>query len=187
MFDWVQKLTATLQPNQAETRFLPPHNCISLWKSASYIFLLLHIFDIFKSIMYCIEDYITVSPARSVFHPRIKLHQNENLWNTKLHYYWQATYQRTVANTITVPIEKKNKLWNNTWSVGRRLKSLGGFVITYLLPGASGPALLSRNLQGKYSNHWGTIPHNCHFFTLTQFLENKIYTEIYTVNCQFTQ
>ena len=25
------------------------------------------------------------------------------------------------------------------------------------------------------------------FFTLTQFLENKIYTEIYTVNCQFTQ
>ena len=31
------------------------------------------------------------------------------------------------------------------------------------------------------------IPHNCHFFTLTQFLENKIYTEIYTVNCQFTQ
>ena len=29
------------------------------------------------------------------------------------------------------------------------------------------------------------IPDNCHFFTLTQFLENKIYTEIYTVNCQF--
>ena len=49
-----------------------------------------------------------------------------------------------------------NKLWNNTWSVGRRLKSLGGFVITYLLPGASGPALLSRNLQGKNSNHCGT-------------------------------
>ena len=24
-------------------------------------------------------------------------------------------------------------------------------------------------------------------FTLTQFLENKIYTEIYTVNCQLTQ
>ena len=164
MFDWVQKLTATLQPNQAETRFLPPHNCISLWKSASYIFLLLHIFDIFKSIMYCIEDYITVSPARSVFHPRIKLHQNENLWNTKLHYYWQATYQRTVANTITVPIEKKNKLWNNTWSVGRRLKSLGGFVITYLLPGASGPALLSRNLQGKCSNQ--TVEH---IFKLLRF------------------
>ena len=104
--------------------------------------------------MYCIEDYITVSPARSVFHPRIKLHQNENLWNTKLHYYWQATNQRTIANPITDPIE--NKLWNHTWSVGRRLKSLGGFVITYLLPGASGPALLSRNLQGKYSNHCGT-------------------------------
>ena len=31
------------------------------------------------------------------------------------------------------------------------------------------------------------IPHNCHFFTLTQFSENKIYTKIYTVNCQFTQ
>ena len=25
------------------------------------------------------------------------------------------------------------------------------------------------------------------FFTLAKFLENKIYTEIYTVNCQFTQ
>ena len=120
MFDWVQMLTATLQPNQAETRFLPPQNCISLWKSASYIFLLLHIFDIFKRIMYCIEDYITVSPARSVFHPRIKLHQNENLWNTKLHYYWQATNQ-TVASPITVPIEKTNHkiilgLWGEDWS-----------------------------------------------------------------------
>ena len=31
------------------------------------------------------------------------------------------------------------------------------------------------------------IPHICHFFTLAKFLENKIYTEIYTVNCQFTQ
>ena len=165
MFDWVQMLTATLQPNQAETRFLPPQNCISLWKSASYIFLILHIFDILKSILYCIEDYITVSPARSVFHPRIKLHQNENLWNTKLHYYWQATNQRTVANTITVPIEKTN----NTWSVGRRLKSLGGFVITYLLPGASGPALLSRNLQGKYSNHCGT-----HFQVAKVFPNSKL-------------
>ena len=37
----------------------------------------------------------------------------------------------------------------HTWSVGRRLKSFGGFVITYLLPGASGPALLSRNLNKK--------------------------------------
>ena len=25
------------------------------------------------------------------------------------------------------------------------------------------------------------------FFTRAKFLENKIYTEIYTVNCQFTQ
>ena len=25
------------------------------------------------------------------------------------------------------------------------------------------------------------------FFTQAKFLENKIYTEIYTVNCQFTQ
>ena len=31
------------------------------------------------------------------------------------------------------------------------------------------------------------IPHICHFFTHAKFLENKIYTEIYTVNCQFTQ
>ena len=29
------------------------------------------------------------------------------------------------------------------------------------------------------------IPHICHFFTQAKFLENKIYTEIYTVNCQF--
>ena len=104
--------------------------------------------------MYCIEDYITVSPARSVFHPRIKLHQNEHLWNTKLHYCWQATYQKgRCKHHHSSYWRKKNKLWNHTWSVGRRLKSLGGFVITYLLPGASGPALLSRNLQGKYSNH----------------------------------
>ena len=31
------------------------------------------------------------------------------------------------------------------------------------------------------------IPHICHFFTQAKFLENKIYIEIYTVNCQFTQ
>ena len=31
------------------------------------------------------------------------------------------------------------------------------------------------------------IPHICHFFTQAKFLENKIYTKIYTVNCQFTQ
>ena len=31
------------------------------------------------------------------------------------------------------------------------------------------------------------IPNICHFFTLAKFLENKIYTESYTVNCQFTQ
>ena len=33
----------------------------------------------------------------------------------------------------------------------------------------------------------GGIPDICHFFTQAKFLENKIYTEIYTVNCQFTQ
>ena len=31
------------------------------------------------------------------------------------------------------------------------------------------------------------IPHIRHFFTHAKFLENKIYTKIYTVNCQFTQ
>ena len=31
------------------------------------------------------------------------------------------------------------------------------------------------------------IPHICHFFTHAKFLENKIYTKIYSVNCQFTQ
>ena len=31
------------------------------------------------------------------------------------------------------------------------------------------------------------IPDICHFFTRAKFLGNKIYTEIYTVNCQFTQ
>ena len=34
-------------------------------------------------------------------------------------------------------------------------------------------------------NNMGHIPHICHFFTQAKFLENKIYTEIYTVNCQF--
>ena len=32
-----------------------------------------------------------------------------------------------------------------------------------------------------------SIPDICHFFTRAKFLENKIYTKIYTVNCQFTQ
>ena len=32
-----------------------------------------------------------------------------------------------------------------------------------------------------------TIPHICHFFTQAKFSAKKIYTEIYTVNCQFTQ
>ena len=31
------------------------------------------------------------------------------------------------------------------------------------------------------------IPHICHFFTQAKFSEKKIYTKIYTVNCQFTQ
>ena len=31
------------------------------------------------------------------------------------------------------------------------------------------------------------IPHICHFFTQAKFLENKIYTEIYTLNCLFSQ
>ena len=30
------------------------------------------------------------------------------------------------------------------------------------------------------------IPHICHFFTQAKFSEKKIYTKIYTVNCQFT-
>ena len=37
------------------------------------------------------------------------------------------------------------------------------------------------------SNTLPLIPHICHFLTQAKFLENKIYTEIYTVNCQFTQ
>ena len=32
-----------------------------------------------------------------------------------------------------------------------------------------------------------SIPHICLFFTQAKFSEKKIYTESYTVNCQFTQ
>ena len=75
---------------------------------------------------------LTVSPAWSVFHPRVKLHQDEDLQTAKHVKGWGWEYQPT-------------------WSVGRRLKSFGGFVITYLFPGASGPALLSRNLSENFS------------------------------------
>ena len=38
-----------------------------------------------------------------------------------------------------------------------------------------------------FSDYGWPIPHICHFFTRAKFLENKIYTEIYTVNCPFIQ
>ena len=73
---------------------------------------------------------LTVSPAWSVFHPGVKLHQDKDLQTAKHVKGWE---------------------YQPTWSVGRRLKSFGGFVITYLFPGASGPALLSRNLSENWS------------------------------------
>ena len=36
-------------------------------------------------------------------------------------------------------------------------------------------------------NDLNLIPDICHFFTQAKFLENRIYMEIYTVNCQFIQ
>ena len=149
MFDWVQMLTATLQPNQPETRFLPPHNCISLWR-VQLAFLLLHIFDIFKHILYCI---ILPSPQPGLYSiPG----SNCIRTNTCVIQNCIITDKPHIKGPLQTLSQFPLKKTNTTWSVGRRLKSLGGFVITYLLPGASGPALLSRNLQAKYSNHCGT-------------------------------
>ena len=44
-------------------------------------------------------------------------------------------------------------------------------------------AVFLYNTTDTYSGK--DIPHICHFFTQAKFLENRIYTEIYTVNCQF--
>ena len=40
-------------------------------------------------------------------------------------------------------------------------------------------------LSRREDSYLRLIPHICHFFTRAKFLENKIYTKIYTVNCQF--
>ena len=66
----------------------------------------------------------------------------------------------------------------HTWSVGRRLKSFGGFVITYLLPGASGPALLSRNLDRK-----GFAP--CFMFLLFLLLMFRRFRFLHIIKLHF--
>ena len=47
--------------------------------------------------------------------------------------------------------------------------------------------LVSKCKTVEFNNQLHHIPHICHFFTQAKLLENKIYNEIYTVNCQFTQ
>ena len=97
------------------------------------------------------SDDLTISPAWPVLHTRVELHQNKNLQKRTISL---NLHRRSFMSTI------------QTWSVGRRLKSFGGLVITYLLPGASGPALLSRNLNKKYFSPLSTFYFGYLFFRL---------------------
>ena len=73
------------------------------------------------------------------------------------------------------------------------LRWLRSFILQLL----AGPAVTSHICTGPksfISQHWRKTTKDpkhtfylSFFFTQTKFLENKIYTEIYTVNCQFTQ
>ena len=138
MFDWVQMLTATSLFEKVPVRSIITY----LWHLQKYHVLHWRLYYRLPSPVYIPSQDQTASERKPVKY-KITLLLTSHISKGPL----QIPSQFLLVN---------NKLWNNTWSVGRRLKSLGGFVITYLLPGASGPALLSRNLQGKYSNHCGT-------------------------------
>ena len=98
------------------------------------------------------SDDLTISPAWPVLHTRVELHQNKNL------------QKRTISLSLHRCCCFMSMI--QTWSVGRRLKSFGGLVITYLLPGASGPALLSRNLNKEYFSPLSTFYFSYLFFRL---------------------
>ena len=76
---------------------------------------------------------LTISPACLVLHTRIKLHQYKHL----------QKHCKTLLLCHVFDVQC-------TWSDGRRLKSAGGFVITYLLLEESAEvSFLSRNLVAK--------------------------------------
>ena len=74
----------------------------------------------------------------------------------------------------------------NTWVVGY-LFFLGHFKISTCVPESSPSKQWVDSSCDTNKKLMICIPHICHFFTRAKLLENKIYTEIYTVNCQFTQ
>ena len=76
---------------------------------------------------------LTISPACLVLHTRVKLHQHKHLQK-----FWLTLFICYVYDVQC------------TWSDGRRLKSAGGFVITYrLLEESAEVSFLSRNLAVK--------------------------------------
>ena len=78
---------------------------------------------------------LTISPACLVLHTRVKLHQHKHLQK-----FWLTLFICFVYDVQC------------TWSDGRRLKSAGGFVITYrLLEESAEVSFLSRNLAAKNS------------------------------------
>ena len=78
---------------------------------------------------------LTISPACLVLHTRVKLHQHKHLQK-----FWLTLFICYVYDVQC------------TWSDGRRLKSAGGFVITYrLLEESAEVSFLSRNLVAKNS------------------------------------
>ena len=78
---------------------------------------------------------LTISPACLVLHTRVKLHQHKHLQK-----FWLTLFICYVYDVQC------------TWSDGRRLKSAGGFVITYrLLEESAEVSFLSRNLAAKNS------------------------------------
>ena len=80
---------------------------------------------------------LTISPACLVLHTRVKLHQ----------------YKHLQMNLLTLFLCHVCYIYITcTWSDGRRLKSAGGFVITYrLLEESAEVSFLSRNLVAKNS------------------------------------
>ena len=94
-----------------------------------------------------------------------------------------------MKNAIFIVLSKKNMIWRDYLSC---------YVLRLVENFAERLNILEFSLKiGKISNiflNFGKlrviipkvgIPHICHFFTHAKFLENKIDTENYTVNCQF--
>ena len=95
---------------------------------------------------------LTISPACLVLHTRVKLHQHKHLQK-----FWLTLFICYVYDVQC------------TWSDGRRLKSAGGFVITYLLLEESAEvSFLSRNLAANNSldhSKLGMCLHNLYMWS----------------------